>query len=286
MIGESTSFNESLSAHSHHLAHSKNLTWLNSIVTSFPEDIIWNIINEVKDRTTLKNLAIVSRAFLFYCQRRLFEYVHLSPYEQHCRNLNAILASRPHLRSYIRRLRLVEGIVRLKGGNYVTWFNRDPLLPPLLMMLSDLQSLYLSEFSWETLNPVLQSSLLQLLRLPSLIKLELDRAIVPPCLFPHSFQLEELRLPAYHDGLARITIPDDIPQGVIRPRTLAVSSKLVSMSGVPREIDLSCIRKLILIDNVALSKHETVRPLVKACLALDHFIWHTSMHSGEPDHHA
>ena len=165
-----------------------------------PFDIIAIIIDNVgenSDTNLLKELALVSHAFLQICSKHLFATVELHDAvpEHHVasskKGFVKLLESRPDVVKYIQKLTYTIEFDHLRSPQFSLQFspqfsshlnldNDDnllsPILPNFLRTISRLNSLKIntSLLDWDALNPSLTSALLHLMHLPTIKHIDLS----------------------------------------------------------------------------------------------------------------
>ncbi|KAJ7800348.1 hypothetical protein B0H14DRAFT_1692284 [Mycena olivaceomarginata] len=130
-----------------------------------PQELLDAIIDQVRDKETLKACALVATSFLPPSQRNLFRKVRLGD-----RDTSATLAESPHLVSYIRDLTI-----------YI-WGTMSELAV-ILRSVQSIESLFVIAWSpknWKRLGDEASSALLDCLSRPSLRRLGLSNVLGVP----------------------------------------------------------------------------------------------------------
>ncbi|KAG5650853.1 hypothetical protein H0H81_010750 [Sphagnurus paluster] len=234
---------------------------------NIPIEIIIHIIDRIpldidskKDRLSLSKCSTVSRAFKTPCQSRLFSNIRLISFNgpARCRSLLTTLTRSPHLARLIRSLDIQNGwmkVKRLDGTQKTMWTLAEPAFPPVLDLLSALESIQLRSstvraFRWNIIGEAIQTSLLRLFELPSLTKICLRNVIIPPTVFARSPQLAYFGL-----HKSAIDLSQDLShhtQEIHHPhlQTLHISSQMacVVWGDLRAFLDLSQLEELVLED--------------------------------------
>jgi hypothetical protein len=160
---------------------------------SVPEDIAILIVESLElaiDYTTppvLKKCCLLSRAFVFPCQKLLYSRIYLPSYNG-CRHFLARyykhMLRYPHLAQHVRIIELTE----------VQTFRNVAILPGFLSLFPRVQSCSISAFHWRKLDRKLQNSITTLVHQPSVTAVEIYDAIAPDTLLIDTGNLKELRI--------------------------------------------------------------------------------------------
>jgi hypothetical protein len=131
----------------------------------------------------LRNCSLVCRSWVHSSRRHLFRRIALVPphsrhishrgvCESHCQRLHRILLGSPHIATYIRELKVFEGQEWMNRA----WIGLDQTLPLVLGLLGDLTKIELYRLDWEILPQELRQSICQVLGLPSMTSVEIERS--------------------------------------------------------------------------------------------------------------
>ncbi|KAF8162614.1 hypothetical protein B0H34DRAFT_286278 [Crassisporium funariophilum] len=152
-----------------------------------PLEVTELIIDEVanaNDKETLRSFALVSRSFVFQCQRRLFHTIDLGdrciPGQEYYRRLLRVLSRRPGFCDHVRDLRLVDTYVWDHQKNW-KWLVTEDSVCDVLDLLPNIRSFSLKfntgKPTWSMFKPCIRHSLSQLTKRPMLRSYSLSHII-------------------------------------------------------------------------------------------------------------
>ena len=163
------------------------------MATSLPYDIVGHIIDILAaegDLSPVKNASLASSSMLHLCRRHIFHTISSLPY---CRSLKKplikLLVNNPAIVQYIREL---EYEVHHDDNQL------SPLLPNLLHTISYLECLRIRSgvnTEWTEIDPLLRSTLLHLMYLPTLTHFVItSMRNIPISAFVPCINLEQLNI--------------------------------------------------------------------------------------------
>ncbi|TRM61611.1 hypothetical protein BD626DRAFT_501615 [Schizophyllum amplum] len=159
-----------------------------------PQELKEAILSHIfaqRDLQSLVACALAHRSLRYASQAYLFRDIQLHMGMPTATKLRRALHDAPHLRAYVRVLRLEE---RSRSDQ---WIYREDSLSDILEMLEDLQELYLhpSSVYYGAIPEATRAALAKVLALPSLRTLSLACMIeLPLSILTHLTQLRDLRL--------------------------------------------------------------------------------------------
>ena len=151
--------------------------------TQLPQELIDKILENLEvmdgsvDRWTLRPCSLVCSSWVHSTRRRLFRRIVLLPpydggFRSYGKRLHILLLRSPHIATYIQELRLYEG--QFDKGE--AWIGSDQSLPLALGLLKDLKRIELRRLRWNLFPLALRQSIQDLLALPTLRFLEMERS--------------------------------------------------------------------------------------------------------------
>ena len=182
------------------------------MATSLPYDIVGYIINILAaegDLTSVKNVSLTSSSLLHLCRKHIFHAIQLQ--SKHKEPFIKLLVNNPAIVQYIREL------------NYELHYEdskASPPLPDLLHTISHLECLRIGGFDlpgpqgfeWTKVDPLLRSTLLHLMYLPTLTHLHITNvrnipiSAFAPCINLEQLDISYITLVPFEDGSSSLQI--------------------------------------------------------------------------------
>jgi hypothetical protein len=188
-----------------------------------PQELIDTILENIDvdvDQWTLRCCSLACSSLLHSSRRRIFRRIVLHNYTSgskptsHCQRLHNLLLKSPHIATFIQELKLYEG----QYGKGQDWMGSDPSLPLVLGMLKDLARLELRRLEWGKLPPAVRQSIQNVLELPSLHFVQMERSFFAnmddfSSLLSHAEGLTGLSLAEFYTSWGEPVSPEGSSRG-------------------------------------------------------------------------
>lgn len=145
-------------------------------------DTILENLNVDIDQWTLRCCSLACSSLLHSSRRQIFRRIVLIPPSRYgisrskpksyCQRFYNLLINHPHIATFIQELKLYEGQVCKDQA----WLGSDPSLPLVLGVLKDLKRIEFRRLEWSRLPLVVRQSIQDVLGLPSLRFVHMERS--------------------------------------------------------------------------------------------------------------